>query len=255
MEPSPFAPETFQFFRDLARNNQKEWFEANRERYDDEVLEPSRLFVLQFRSYLREISAQFQAEPRVRGGSVFRIHTNRRFNPDRPPYKTHAGIQFRHRAGGDVHAPGFYLHLEPERRAAEWENDTQEREEGAQGGEAGSLGGCFVGLGIWRPDRESLTAIREAIVEGPGSWTAVTRDDEAFRSRFELGGDSLKLGPVGFDRDHPLIEDIKRKDFIAVSPVSEEAVVSDGFVEEFTAQCRAGGPFVRWLCGAVSVEF
>ncbi|NIP83273.1 MAG: DUF2461 family protein, partial [Gemmatimonadetes bacterium] len=95
------------------------------------------------------MSPEFRAEPRVRGGSLFRIHTNRRFNPDRPPYKTHAGIQFRHRRGGDVHAPGFYLHLEP------------------TGGTEGGEGGCFVGLGIWRPDRDALTAIREAIVEDP----------------------------------------------------------------------------------------
>ncbi|MEJ2504339.1 MAG: TIGR02453 family protein, partial [Gemmatimonadota bacterium] len=222
-QPSPFTPELFAFFRDLDAHNEKAWFEANRDRYEEHVLEPSRIFVLAFRPRLRAISAEFQAEPRIRGGSLFRIHTNRRFNPDRPPYKTHAGIQFRHRAGGDVHTPGFYLHLEP----------------GGTGGE----GGCFVGLGIWRPDRDALSAIRESIVEDPDSWTAATRDDDAFGSRFQLGGDSLKRGPVGFDRDHPLIDDIKRKDFVAVAQLSEEEVVADGFVEDFAERCRAGAPF------------
>jgi uncharacterized protein (TIGR02453 family) len=237
MQPSPFSPELFAFFRDLKAHNSKDWFDANRERYEAHVLEPSKVFVLAFRSRLREISPAFQAEPRVRGGSLFRIHTNRRFNPDRPPYKTHAGIQFRHRSGGDVHTPGFYLHLEPEG--------------GREGGEAGS----FVGLGIWHPDREALTEIREAIVDDPEAWTAATRDDAGFRRTFRLGGDSLKRGPNGFDRDHPLIDDIKRKDFVAVADLSEDDVVADGFVEDFAERCRAGAPFVRWLCEALGVAF
>ena len=236
MQPSPFSPALFDFFRDLDAHNAKAWFEANRDRYEEDVLEPSKVFVFAFRPRLREISPEFQAEPRVQGGSLFRIHTNRRFNPDRPPYKTHAGIQFRHRSGGDVHTPGFYLHLEP------------------AGGTEGGEGGCFIGLGIWHPDRDALASIRESIVEDPAAWTAV-RDRDDFRSTFRLGGDSLKRGPVGFDRDHPLIDDIKRKDFIAVAELSEAEVTADGFVEDFAARCRAGAPFVRWLCDAVGVAF
>lgn len=236
-QPSPFGPALFDFFRDLRANNDKQWFEANRPRYEEAVLEPSKVFVLAFRKHLREISPHFQAEPRVRGGSLFRIHANRRFHPERPPYKEHAGIQFRHRSGGDVHAPGFYLHLEPE---------------GGPGADGG--GGCFIGMGVWHPDRDTLTAIREAIVEAPEGWTDVIGDPD-FADAFRLGGESLKRGPMGFDREHPLIDDIKRKDFIAVAETSEDEVVADGFVERFAARCRTGAPFVEWLCGAVGAPF
>jgi uncharacterized protein (TIGR02453 family) len=237
-QPSPFPPAFFDFFRELREHNEKEWFEANRDRYADEALAPSKTFVLAVRRHLEEISPHFVAEPRVRGGSLFRIHTNRRFNPERPPYKTHAGIQFRHRTGGDVHAPGFYLHLEP-------------------AGGPGSFGddaGCFVGVGIWRPDTRTLTSIREAIVDDPEGWLAV-RDDPDFRSLLRLGGESLKLGPRGFDRDHPLIDDIKRKDFIAVADLGEDDVLADGFVDRFAGICAAGSPFVAWLCNSVGVDF
>ena len=237
-QPSPFSDALFDFFRDLRSNNRKEWFEANRDRHEEHVLEPSKVFVLAVRKHLREISPHFQAEPRVRGGSLFRIHANRRFNPDRPPYKTHAGIQFRHRKGGDVHAPGFYLHLEPE----------------GAGGAYTDTGGCFVGMGTWRPDRDALTAIRESIVDDPDTWTAITRD-AGFLAELRLAGDSLKLGPVGFDRDHPLIDDIKRTDFIASADLTEDDVVADGFAERYAEICRAGAPFVAWLCAAVGVEF
>jgi len=237
-QPSPFSPAFFDFFRELREHNEKDWFEANRERYEEEVLAPSRIFVLAVRSHLAELSPHVRAEPRVRGGSLFRIHTNRRFNPDRPPYKTHAGIQFRHASGADVHAPGFYLHLEPA---------------GAEGSYTAEAG-CFAGMGIWRPEMSTLTAVRQAIVDDPEAWLAV-RDAPAFDATLELGGGSLKRGPVGFDRDHPLIDDIKRKDFIATAPLTEAEVVAEGFVEHFAGVCAAGAPFMGWLCGAVGVEF
>lgn len=238
-QPSPFPPAFFDFFRDLSENNEKAWFEANRDRYEEDVLGPSKTFVLAFRPHLKDISPHFQAEPRVRGGSLFRIHNNLRFNPDRPPYKDHAGIQFRHTAGGDVHTPGFYLHLTPDPAAGP---DVEDRH------------GCFVGMGIWRPDRDALQAIREAIVEDPDAWLAATRNN-AFARHLELGGDSLKLGPKGFDRDHPLIDDVKRKDFIAATRLTEDEVLSDGFVETFAERCREGSSLVRWLCGALDVPF
>ncbi len=244
-QPSPFAPAFFQFFRELRRNNRKEWFEANRDRYEEDVLEPSKAFVLAFRPHLRDISAHFRAEPRVRGGSLFRIHANLRFRPGGDPYKEHAGIQFRHAGGDDVHAPGFYLHLEPTRDAAEASGDDEP---------ASLRGGCFVGMGLWHPDRDTLTAIRQAIVDDPDGWTSVVRDD-GFTGTFELGGESLVRGPVGFDHDHPLIDDIKRKDFIAAAPLSEDEVTGRGFVESFAERCRVGAPFVRWLCGAVGADF
>jgi uncharacterized protein (TIGR02453 family) len=238
-QPSPFTPALFEFFRDLKGNNEKAWFEANRARYEEDVLEPCKVFVRAFRPHLRGISPHFQAEPKIQGGSLFRIHANLRFRPGAPPYKEQTGIQFRHARGRDVHAPGFYLHLEPE---------------GEAGTGPGSRGGCFVGMGIWHPDRDTLTGIREAIVEEPGAWRAATQGLGPSED-LALGGDSLKLGPNGFDRDHPLMEDIKRKDFIAVGTLSEAEVVADGFVEAFAARCQAGAPFMRWLCGAVGVPF
>lgn len=236
---SPFSPAFFDFFRELSENNEKEWFEANRDRYEDDVLAPSKTLVLAFRPHLTDISPHFRAEPRVRGGSLFRIHTNRRFNPDRPPYKDHAGIQFRHSDSRDVHAPGFYLHLAPDTKQSPYS------EEGHS---------CFIGMGIWRPAPEALLAIRESIVEDPDAWMEATRND-TFTRHLELGGTSLKLGPRGFDRGHPLIDDIKRKDFIAAITLGEEDVLADGFVETFAERCREGSSLVRWLCGALEVPF
>lgn len=237
-QPSPFTPAFFDFFRELREHNEKPWFEANRTRYEEAVLEPSKAFVVAFRPRLRAISARFQAEPRVQGGSLFRIHANLRFTPGGDPYKEHAGIQFRHKGEGDVHGPGFYLHLEPDGGA----------------GVSGSDGGCFVGMGCWRPERGALTAIRESIVDDPDAWIRVTRKPP-FTGSLTLAGDSLKRGPAGFDLEHPLMDDIKRKDFVAVAALTEDDVVAPGFVDAFAARCEAGAPFVAWLCAALGADF
>ena len=223
-----FSGKTFAFLRDLAENNDRAWFQANKSRYDDVVKEPAIRFILEFAPALKSISPHFRADPRTNGGSLFRIHRDIRFSKDKSPYKTHTGIQFRHDLGKDAHAPGFYLHLEP--------------------------GACFVGLGIWRPDGATLRMIREGLVEDPAGWRKAV-GGKAFRNRFQLSGDSLIRAPKGFDPLHPLAEDLKRKDFIAVSPLTEDTVTAKEFLKTFTSICAAGKPFVAYLCKALEVPF
>lgn len=237
---SYFTAELFDFVRELKQNNEKEWFDANKQRFVDHIQEPAIQFILDFGPELKKISPHFMADPRKSGGSLFRIYRNRRFQPDAPPYKTHVGIQFRHDAGKDAHAPGFYLHLEPE--------NSGPSDLGT--GEAG----CFLGLGMWRPDREPLKAIRQAIVDDPKAWTAAAHAPP-FSKQFELAGDSLKTSPRDFDGDHPLIEDIRRKDFIGTCPLPMAEVTSDDFLKRFAERCAAGGPFLKWMCGAVGVAY
>src|SRR3954466_10731682 len=174
-EPS-FSPELFAFLRELADNNDREWFAANKERYVAEVQEPALAFVEDVGLRLPEISRHFVATPR----SVFRIYRDIRFAKDKTPYKTHTGIQFRHERARDAHAPGFYLHLEP--------------------------GTVFMACGTWHPDRDTLHAIpppppaRPPPPPRPARWRALM-DAPAFRESFRLGGEALKRPPAGFDRE------------------------------------------------------
>jgi uncharacterized protein (TIGR02453 family) len=223
-----FTNATFAFLRELAQNNSRPWFQANKERYEQEVKGRALQFVSDFGPLLKKISPHFRADPRPVGGSLFRIHRDTRFSKDKSPYKTHTGIQFRHEAGKDAHAPGFYLHIAP-----------------------GSVG---VGVGIWHPDSPALRKIREAIVEDPGVWKRAA-GGKKFQSRFELSGESLKRPPKDFDPDHPLVEDLKRKDFIGFSNLNQKAVTSADFLEEFADICRAGAPLNRWVCGALGLPY
>lgn len=228
IEAPSFSPELFAFLRDLAANNDREWFAANRERYAAEVQEPALAFIEDVGLGLSEISRHFVADARTTGGSMFRIHRDVRFSKDKSPFKTQVGIQFRHARSRDVHAPGFYLNLEP--------------------------GRVFMACGTWRPDRDTLHAIRTAIAARPGRWRAIVEASE-FQERFQLGGEALKRPPAGFDRDHPLIEELKRKDFIAGADLSEADAIASGFLDRFLELCGDAGEFMRFLCESARVAY
>lgn len=220
MNSAQITPELFEFFRELKGNNNKQWFQSNRERYEQQVRLPLQRLIMDFQQSLERISRHFQADPRPVGGSLFRIYRDVRFSPDKSPYKTHGGIQFRHEQGKDVHAPGFYLHLEPDN--------------------------VFAAVGIWHPDSAALGRIREAIACGPAAWLRAMTNPE-FSNLYELGGDSLKRAPQGYDPGHPQIEDLKRKDFIAHVLLSEDETCAADFLDRYARLCSAAGPFMRFL--------
>ena len=223
-----FTPRLFAFLRDLADHNDREWFEANKHVYDEHVREPALAFITDMADPLASISPHFSADSRRSGGSLFRIHRDMRFSRDGSPYKTNTGMQFRHLQGRDVHAPGFYLHLEP--RAS------------------------FLGVGLWRPTAAVATGIRAAIDADPEGWIAATRT-EPFEGTFELEGDSLKRPPAGLDPTHPLIDDLKRKDFVASRRLSQSAVTSDHFLDDVVSDFRAATPFMSFVCRGAGVPF
>jgi uncharacterized protein (TIGR02453 family) len=223
-----FGPELFSFLEDLRANNDRLWFAANRDRYEDHLLEPALAFIDAFGPRLEKISLHFRADARPNGGSLFRIYRDTRFSKNKSPYKTNVGIRFRHEQAKDAHAPAYYLHIGP--------------------------GEVFAGGGIWHPDTDAATRIREAIVADPERWRRATRVG-SFPKRLELGGDSLKRVPSWADPEHPFAEDLKRKDFYGWARLSEDDVVAPGFVDEYARICRAAAPLMQFLCDALDVPY
>ena len=166
------------------------------------------------------------ASDRKVGGSLMRVHRDTRFSPDKTPYKTNVGIQFRHGAGKDVHAPGLYIHVEP--------------------------GEVFLGAGLWRPDKDPLAAIRTAITDDPKAWCRV-RDDKAFTERWSLAGESLKRPPRGVDPSHPALEDLKRKDHIATSPLPVSALMGPDVVDVLMERFQSARPYFAYLVKALDL--
>ena len=229
IEKTPaFSEETFTFLFELAANNEREWFHANKHRYEELVREPALAFIEAMASELEVISPHFTASPKKVGGSLMRVYRDTRFSRDKTPYKTNIGIQFRHELGRDVHAPGYYLHI--------------------------SLDECFLGAGIWHPASAELGRIRKAINDQPKAWKMAC-DDVHFNEAFQLSGDRLKRAPAGYVMDHPLLEDLKRKDHIAICNLDADNILSKDFPMFAGERFAAASPYMRFLCKALNLSF
>ena len=223
-----FNKSTIAFLEELAANNNRDWFKENKPRYEELVLDVALRFIQSMQDPLAEISPHFTAIPQRMGGSLMRVYRDTRFSRNKLPYKTNIGIQFRHEQAKDVHSPGYYVHIDPDQ--------------------------VFIGAGMWRPDSDPLRAIRERIAAKPAEWKRAIGDSK-FKRNFDLGGESLTRPPRGFDKDHELIDDIKRKSFIAVRNLDVEDCLSPRFQQKVETTFRAGAPFMQFLCKAVGVPY
>ncbi|TPV96932.1 MAG: TIGR02453 family protein [Myxococcales bacterium FL481] len=223
-----FSPPTFEFLDDLAANNEREWFNANKARYEQDVRDVALAFVRAMGPAISALSKHFVIDDRKVGGSLMRVYRDTRFARDKTPYKTNIGIQFRHEAGKDVHAPGFYVHIDPQE--------------------------CFVAAGLWRPPADALAQIRQRIVEKTSAWRRVTNQPD-FARHFELRGESLRRAPRGFPADHPCVDDLRRKDHIAVATVTAGALSSRKAVDTVGQRFGEAKAYMKFLTTALDLPF
>lgn len=223
-----FSDKTFRFLRSLARNNSRPWFEDHRKDYEAHLKGPFQRLITDLEPDLLAISPHYRADPRGNGGSLFRIHRDTRFSNDKTPYKTWGGARFFHARSKQVPAPSFYLHIQP--------------------------GNSFLGGGIWHPEPDVQRKIREFLVDNPSGWTQAARSP-AFRRRYEMWGDSLVRPPRGFPGDHPLIDDLKRKDFTAGYALDDEVVLGPRLRQAVVSGFKGVSPLVDYLCAALELEF
>jgi uncharacterized protein (TIGR02453 family) len=224
-----FPKDFFAFFRELKANNNRVWFEDNKQRFRDSVQAPMSDFISAMAPKLAKISKHFVADPRPNGGSMFRIYRDVRFAKDKRPYKEHAACHFRHALGKDVHAPGFYMHFAP--------------------------GDVMFGGGLWMPPPDALAKIRGSIAAKPQAWKNVL-GDKAFAKTFDgVSGDALSRPPRGFDAEHPFIADIRRKSFFAMHDGDVKLASSPKLADEVAATFVSAKPLLKFLCDAVDVPF
>lgn len=221
-----FPRTTLKFLKQLSANNNRDWFAENKVTYETDVLEPALAFIAAMEAPMKKISDCFNVIPKRMGGSLMRVYKDTRFAKDKTPFKTNIGIHFRHIAGKDVHAPGFYVHIDPKE--------------------------IFVGMGIWRPDSKACTAIRQHLDENSEAWQKLLRR-KAFREQLEFSGGSLKRPPRGFAQDHPLIADLKRKDFIVIRTLKAAQIHESDFDQQVARIFKDGFPLVEFLCNALEL--
>ncbi len=221
-----FRPGALTFLRSLARNNKREWFEANRGRYESEVKHPLQVLVEEIDARLGEIAPEMIGNPKR---SIFRIYRDVRFSKDKSPYKTNAAAWFYHRDAGHavgtqaVHGgAGFYFQIAPKE--------------------------CIVAGGIWMPPGAALKTLREAIAEDPDTLRSILKQS-AFRRAFGTLSDEavLKRTPRGFDPDHRAADLLRYKSFTVSRGLTEREVLSPRLPDIVAKHYTTMLPFVRWL--------
>ena len=218
-----FSRALFKFLNELAINNDRDWFQENKERYEAVVRQPALRFVSDVGPRLEKISPYFLADPRPVGGSLMRIYRDIRFSKDKSPYKTNIGFYFKYEVPGtSVAGPGLYLHLDP--------------------------GQSFAGGGFWHADGETLAKVRNAIVTRPKQWQRVL-------DKVSVSGEKLKRPPSGFDAGHAFVEDLKKKDFIASTRFTQSQVCGRDFISDFAAACKSMSPLLEFLGGAMGLPW
>ena len=224
-----FTPELFAFLKDLADHNDRTWFKANQQRYEEAVRQPALDFITDYgEQRLAKLSPHLVADSRTVGGSLFRIQRDTRFSKDKTPYKLNTGLHFRHELAADAHAPGLYLHIEP--------------------------GNCFMGAGLWQPESKVAYAIRDHIVAEPAAWKRAAHGKK-LTEVFELSGDSLIRPPRGVDPDHPLIDDLKRKSFMVTARLRQSDITARDMMDRFHDHAMRTRPLLSFLCAAVGAPF
>jgi len=222
-----FTAETLRFFKQLAAHNNKEWFEAHRDDYENNVREPMRDLVEELDVRFARFAPEIGGDPKR---SMFRINRDIRFSKDKSPYKTNAGCWFHHRSatrhvGSEASegSGGFYFHLQP--------------------------GESFIGAGVWMPPRPQLNKLRDTIAEKPQPFIRMV---EALPKRFGGLSDesALKRMPRGYSEDHPAAKWLKYQSFTTGRSLTDAQVTSTKLPALLEREYEAMLPLVRWVNGA-----
>ncbi|MFT6896801.1 MAG: hypothetical protein ACJA13_001204 [Paraglaciecola sp.] len=223
-----FEPSLMKFLTELQQHNDRQWFTDHKQQYEDVVRGPALAFIDEMAKWIPLVSPHYEASSKKVGGSLMRVYRDVRFSKDKSPYKTNVGIQFRHEVGKDVHAPGFYLHIAPDE--------------------------IFLGVGTWHPHPQALRAIREHIQTKPGPYQDAIQH-QPFAEYYQLSGDKLIRPPKGYDVNSEMIEELKRKDFIALCQIDEQQLYQDGLCELIATRFGRAQPFQKFLCEALGLRF
>lgn len=219
-----FPKEGIRFLGRLRKNNNRPWFEAHKQEYEEHVKLPMQCLLASLRPSFEHFAPEYDLNPKR---SLFRIYRDTRFSKDKTPYKTHVAAHavLRGKAKGFV-GSGYYIHIEP--------------------------GECYVGAGIYMPESNQLKNIRKSISKDGASFLAIVHAKPFVRRFGKLEGDRLKRMPKGYDENDPLAEFLRLKQFFVGVSLPETKSFRPSFVSDVAAICESAVPFVRFLNAALT---
>jgi uncharacterized protein (TIGR02453 family) len=218
-----FPKEGIDFLKKLKRNNNRPWFQKHKQVYEESVKFPMQCLIASLSERMGDVSPEIEFNPKR---SIFRIYRDIRFSKNKVPYKTSIAASFNWRGlKGPVDAPGLYLHVEP--------------------------GGVFIGGGVYMPTADQLKAFRKSMVDRPEEFLSVVQDRRFKREFRSIQGEKLQKAPLGFPRDHPMIEHLKHKQFYVGKEYDDESIsMKPSFLNLVARVFVDTMPLVRWLAAA-----
>jgi uncharacterized protein (TIGR02453 family) len=212
-----FTPKTLAFLRSLKRNNDREWFHTNRERYEQHVRGPMLSVIERLANDFPSFAPELAADPKV---SMFRQWRDTRFSDDKKPLKTHVAATFPHRALGRMNGAGLYFEVAPT-----W---------------------VWIGGGIYAPDTSQLQLLREHIAAHHRALDRIVRS-VGFKRLGGLQGDRLTRVPRGFARDHPAADYLQFKQFLGFREEDAGFATRADFYRQLVQTFKQLTPLVRFL--------
>ncbi len=220
-----FPPAGIQFLIELGENNNKEWFTANKSRFERDLLKPAVEFVGAVGEGLKSVSPDIRVDPRTNGsGSLMRIYRDTRFSEDKTPYKTSIAGMWWDGTGKKTQSPAFGFHLDSR--------------------------GMDLMAGMFHFDKDQLKHYRDAVVHAQtGAELRKIVDRINASSDYKLVGERYKRTPSGYDPEHPNADLLLYDTLYAhpVEPVSIEDVTTPQIVDICLARFRKMAPVQHWL--------
>jgi uncharacterized protein (TIGR02453 family) len=220
-----FTQDTIDFLSELRENNAKEWFEANRKRYEASVKKPILEFAAEMIERMREVDPEITMLPK---NAVFRIHRDTRFSNDKSPYKTNVGMVVTRGEKHNPGVPGLYFHLDASQ--------------------------MYIATGLYFLEPAQLRAVREHIASNLSQFQNLLEDEE-FQQHFgTIAGEKNKVLPPEFKeaaQQQPLLYN---KQFYYSSDHKPEVALRDDLPEFVMTRIRAAGPMNRFLSEAIGFQ-
>lgn len=209
----------FEFLTQIKKNNNREWFAKHKSGYDT--------IVKGNKTFFNQIYSEFQKHDSLEGIHIFRIYKDIRFSKDKSPYKTNFGASFSRTK--PMLRGGYYVHLEP--------------------------GNSFVGGGFWAPNNEDLFRIRKEFEMNTTEIKKIISDETFVKYFGELKGeDGVKTAPKGFDKNHPDIDLIKKKQYVVMRKFTDNQVFAADFPKEIIATFLAMRPFFDYMSEVLTTD-
>lgn len=218
MAASIITPATLKFLKDLKKNNQRDWFAENKDRFEAAKSE--------MKSLQAVLKDELSHHDEIAQVKLYRIYRDVRFSKNKVPYKTslsgYAERATKWKRGG------YYFHIEP--------------------------GNCFAGGGFWNPEKEDLARIRQEIASNDKPLRKIIKS-KSFRDTFgTLDGNQLKTAPRGYEKDHPAVDLLRYKQFLVTHPFTDKEVLAPDFAKNLSKIYKKMRPLFDYMSEALTTD-